>query len=382
MTLQSLGDIQDTVRSAATARSDLRITGGGTWESALRSFSPAPELSLANYRGVVEYVPGNLTITVRGGTTLEEIAEVTAEQNQWLPLDPYGSIKGTIGATIATCSFGPLVTGFGTPRDLVLGVEAVVGTGELVRAGGKVVKNVAGYDLSRLLTGSWGILGAITEVTLRLFAKQEAETSIALLVPDDPGAAVKLLSGIRAAPIFPWAMELVDARIPSARGTLGNHLIAFRFGGNANVVQSQIRTIQSLGETVPIEHAFWTGLRTTPHSWSLRISSLPSRIVEMWEAAAKFMDNVGDGVRVGTPERGMVRLLFSSDADSARLNAAFEQLISTLRSTETRLVVEAMPSHSPLTQFAPDTTSANELSAGIKRVFDPGRVFNSSNLMQ
>ena len=86
--------------------------------------------------------------------------------DQWLALDPAGD--GTIGATVATCSYGPGATLFGTPRDAVLGMTVVLGTGEIVRPGGRVVKNVAGFDLTRLMVGAWGWLGVITEITLRV----------------------------------------------------------------------------------------------------------------------------------------------------------------------------------------------------------------------
>src|SRR5439155_9619738 len=102
--------------------------------------------------GIVEYVPGDLTLTARAGTTLAEIRDATAAEQQWLALDPHGSDDGTIGATVATASAGPLATAFGTPRDLVLGVEFLTGGGALARGGGRVVKNVAGFDLVRLLT--------------------------------------------------------------------------------------------------------------------------------------------------------------------------------------------------------------------------------------
>src|SRR5207247_2074887 len=146
-------------------------------------------VSTRDLAGITEYVPGDLTLTARAGTTLEDIRLATAAHDQWLALDPYGGDEGTLGATIATASAGPLSTSFGTPRDLMLGLEFVTGEGVVVRGGGRVVKNVAGFDLTRLLTGSWGTLGVITEVTLRLHARPEAEESIAVRLGDDAGIA-------------------------------------------------------------------------------------------------------------------------------------------------------------------------------------------------
>src|SRR5206468_6797235 len=124
--------------------------------------------------------PGDLTLTARAGTTLAEIRSATAEHNQWLALDPSGRDESTLGAIAATASAGPLATAFGTPRDLILGLEFVSGDGHIARGGGKVVKNVAGFDLTRLFIGSWGTLGVITEVSVRLHAKPEVDRTIAI----------------------------------------------------------------------------------------------------------------------------------------------------------------------------------------------------------
>src|SRR4051812_43338113 len=162
-----------TIRDARTTRTSLRIIGGGTWLDAGRPVHADATLPLAAMRGITQYEPGDFTLTARAGTSLGEIADVAAREGQWLTLQPHGSHDGTIGATIATASWGPLAASYGTPRDHLLGCEIVTGIGEIVRAGGRVVKNVAGFDLSRLMTGAWGTLGAITEVTVRLRAQPE-----------------------------------------------------------------------------------------------------------------------------------------------------------------------------------------------------------------
>src|SRR6185436_7225481 len=154
------------------------------------------EVSTSQLDQVVEYVPGDLTITVGAGMRLSAIERVTAEHGQWLTLDPFGSPDGTIGATIATASSGPLATGFGAPRDLMLGVECVMGMGSVVRAGGRVVKNVAGFDITRVLTGSRGTIGAITEVSLRLRARPALDETVAISVAHRAlGEAIGALRG-------------------------------------------------------------------------------------------------------------------------------------------------------------------------------------------
>lgn len=160
--------VRELVHAAIGDRVPLRIVGGGSW---LDAGAPVPArrgLSLASDRGIVAYVPGDLTVTVRAGTTLPELAGVLAAHDQWVALDPEGAERATVGAVVATDSHGPAAALYGTARDQVLGMTVVTGRGEVIRPGGRVVKNVAGFDVTRLMVGAWGTLGVITEVTLRV----------------------------------------------------------------------------------------------------------------------------------------------------------------------------------------------------------------------
>src|SRR3954462_183251 len=112
--------VASAIKESAATRTPLRIAGRSNWLTAgrpIKAKKPLSLLSLGDDTGVVSYVPGDLTLTVRAGTTLSEIERITGQQDQWLPLDPYGSSEGTIGATIATGSAGPLASGFGVARD-------------------------------------------------------------------------------------------------------------------------------------------------------------------------------------------------------------------------------------------------------------------------
>jgi glycolate oxidase FAD binding subunit len=169
--------IADAVRSAVQERAALRIVGRGRWLDAGTPVRATRALSLARDTGIVAYTPGDLVITVRAGTTLREIDDTLARHGQWLPLDPEGGRDGSIGATIATASYGPLAAWYGTARDQMLGMTAVTGSGDIIAPGGRVVKNVAGFDVTRLLTGSWGTLGVITQVTLRVRALREGRSN-------------------------------------------------------------------------------------------------------------------------------------------------------------------------------------------------------------
>lgn len=171
-------DIATAVREAAANHTPLRIVGRGTWLDAGSPVAAATRLTLQDDSGIVAYIPDDLTVTARAGTTLGELAEALRGHNQWIALDPESADDATLGATVATCSYGPAAALFGTPRDQVLGMTVVLGTGDVIRAGGHVVKNVAGFDLTRLMIGAWGTLGVITEITLRVRSRAMREDSM------------------------------------------------------------------------------------------------------------------------------------------------------------------------------------------------------------
>ncbi|MEO6445005.1 MAG: FAD-binding oxidoreductase, partial [Gemmatimonadaceae bacterium] len=191
-------DVREMVREAGNRTAPLRIRAGGSWMDAGCPVEPCTELDLSRLRGIREYTPGDLTLTAGPATTLAEIEDATGSHGQWLLLDPVGGALGTLGASLATASCGPLAASGGQPRDLTLGVEFVDGRGTVVRGGGRVVKNVAGFDLVRLLVGSWGTLGVITEVTVRLRALPECERTVAVPAPADRETLATLLRALRS----------------------------------------------------------------------------------------------------------------------------------------------------------------------------------------
>lgn len=129
---------------------------------------------------IIEHAVGDLTITVEAGLTFNTLQKHLAPLNQWLPLDPSYPETATLGGILATADAGVLRQRYGGARDMVIGVSMVRMDGTLVKAGGRVVKNVAGYDLMKLLTGSWGTLGIISQVTLRLYPQQSSSQTLCL----------------------------------------------------------------------------------------------------------------------------------------------------------------------------------------------------------
>lgn len=280
------------VRDAATRGAPLRFEGAGTWSGA---GSPAAAISrraqpvaLTALTGIVAYVPSDFTITVRAGTTLAALDEATRPHGQWCPLLPWGDDRGTVGATFATATTGPSAHALGRPRDIALGVEFVDGTGAVVRAGGRVVKNVAGFDLTRLVTGSFGALGAITELTVRLRARPQVDATWCLNPRDglahDTAARAESL---RRAEIVPLSCEPIDAKIAQALHLVPGMLLV-RYAGNAALVDAARKTLGEFTIT-DADPALWATLRSLdPYPRRLPangLGSVASRIKERFDPA-------------------------------------------------------------------------------------------------
>ena len=177
-------ELQATVATAARDSQPIYLQGGNSKRNLLGRECNAIALDLSNHRGIVNYQPAELFITARAGTPLTEIEQTLAENNQTLACDsPNFGGKATIGGTLACNLSGPGRPWYGAIRDLVLGVQLINGKGELLNFGGTVMKNVAGYDVSRLQAGALGSLGLISQVTLKVSPRAEAHATLAYDMP-------------------------------------------------------------------------------------------------------------------------------------------------------------------------------------------------------
>jgi FAD/FMN-containing dehydrogenase len=316
--LASATEVRDRVREARERGERLRLAGAAGWLGAGRPVPDATPLPLAALSGVVDYVPGDFTITVRAGTTLAELARITAAERQWVALDPFGAPSGTVGATVATASAGPLAHGFGPPRDNVLGLEVVTGRGEIVRAGGRVVKNVAGFDLVRLFTGSWGTLGAVTEVTLRTRALPEVDETW-VVRPARRDSLDALLRAVAHAPVAPWACELVNALLAASLGAGSTEALLVRLAGSDAAVAAQRAALARLGEVTAAPADVWERLRAAePRDASVaRISGRPSDLGGRWGEVKELAGRVQGALLHATAARSVVRCIFPTRDESA-----------------------------------------------------------------
>ena len=361
--------IAESIREAHATGAPLRLTGSGTWLDAGRPARDAVTLPLASTRGVIQYEPGDLTLTVGAGTTLGELRELTAANRQWIPLDPFGGDEGSIGASVATSSCGPLATGFGTPRDQVLGCTFVTGAGDVVTAGGRVVKNVAGFDLTRLMIGAWGTLGAITEVSLRVRALPDEDVTCLLPLADGPSVQ-RAWRWLRDSEFRPMAAEMCSPRLSAILGLGSGTTLAVRLGGSAVLVSAAQSSLSSLGSVSLAGDHLWSGLRAMEPAGSsvLRLSTRPSRTAELWAEVSATCE-AAEGWTSATLARGVLRCVVPS---SGRAITAFERLRAH-HATNAACIVERASDEA--WRSVPSAVT-DELSRRVRATFDPARVLN------
>ncbi|MEO7742443.1 MAG: glycolate oxidase subunit GlcE [Usitatibacter sp.] len=182
-------ELCERVAAAAAGKRSLRIRGGGS-KDFYGGASAGDILDMGGYSGIVAYEPRELVLTVRAGTPLEEVERALAAERQMLPFEPPhfaadGASRATIGGTVATGLSGPRRPYAGSVRDFVLGTRVVNGKAEDLSFGGRVIKNVAGYDVSRLMTGALGTLGVITEISFKVLPQPRAEATLAFEMDGD-----------------------------------------------------------------------------------------------------------------------------------------------------------------------------------------------------
>ncbi|HXE57094.1 MAG TPA: FAD-binding oxidoreductase, partial [Gemmatimonadales bacterium] len=208
----------------------VRVEGHGSW---LPTDAPADlAVSTRGLDRIVSVSPADLVATVQAGVPVEALRRRLADQGMWLAPDPPGRPDRTIGSVVATATAGPLRHGFGPVRDHVLGCTVVTGDGRIVRAGARVVKNVAGYDLVKLQVGGFGGFGVVTELHLRLRALPRAD--VTLIARGGRDALTLAGREIVAADLAPGALELLSPAIAAEP----QWVLAARFVGTDEAVQA------------------------------------------------------------------------------------------------------------------------------------------------
>jgi glycolate oxidase FAD binding subunit len=295
----SIDEVRAVVELAGGSGVPIVPWGGGT---AAAVGTPAARmgivLALTRLARLVEHEPGDLTVTVEAGMTVAALQSALRERGQWLSLDPPDAARATIGGIVAANASGPRRHLYGTLRDLLIGLTVVTADGAVVHGGGKVVKNVAGYDLPKLFVGSYGTLGVIVTVTLKLRPLPDAERLVAVPFArlKDAGAAVRALMG---SDLIPCALELADAEACRGLGIdATGAVLLVGFDGLAEQVEWQCgelaRLTAPLGggrlETQPTETwarltAALTETVETPAA-VMTLSVLPATVADTMEQGA------------------------------------------------------------------------------------------------
>ena len=363
----------DRIRSAEAAGAQLRIRGGGSKDF----YGEPPQGELLDTRvleGISSYEPTELVVTARCGTSLAELEATLAEQGQCLAFEPphFGAPAGadgaprepsaaTVGGMVAAGLSGPSRAAVGSVRDHLLGATLLNGKGEVLTFGGQVMKNVAGYDVSRLLAGSMGILGVIAEVSIKVlpFAARTATLRFAM---DQAGALAQLAA---------WGGQ----PLPINASAWWDGVLVLRLRGAAAAVEAASAAMKPLGaEPVDDElaDAFWTGLRDHRDEYFGHARSAVAGGAALWRLAVPQTAPVIELPGQTLVEWGGAQRWLVSDAPAAQVRDA------TARAGGHATLFRALDK-SP-GAFAPLQSPLDRIHRELKRSFDPAGIFNPGRL--
>ncbi len=354
-----------------TAREEgwrVRLEGAGTW---MPGDGPA-DLALTTRRldRVPAIQPQDLSATAEAGIGCDRLRQQLADRGVWLALDPPGLAGRTLGSVVATGTGGPLRHGFGAVRDHLLGVTFVTGDGRIIQSGGRVAKNVAGYDLTKLEAGAFGAFGVIVLVHLRLRALPRVDQTLVLEGGREDLAQVA--DDIRAAGVAPAALELVSPALARRE----RWVLAVRLVGSAALVAADEAGLRGAtgGRFAALRadesHTFWMraaeGFATRPITF--RIGGLADSSDELLDL---LQHQVGDEWVSASPGAGAIRWAGETTVDRLR------RLRRTLAGLEVPLTLERAPwaVRSTVGHFGAYREGAGPLVAGLRRTFDPGEAF-------
>lgn len=270
------------VELAEAVRATPRLLAVGAGSKPRLSAVACPKLSTLKLNGIVEYEPSEFTFTALAGTPVRDIAAALAERGQYLPFDPMLAHAGaTLGGTVASGVSGPGRFRFGGLRDFILGVQFVDGAGRILRLGGKVVKNAAGFDVPKFFVGSLGRFGVLTEITFKVFPAPASRLTL-LLEASEAASVLKILTTAGSAR---WELEALDW-LPEAES------LALRLGGPATALATLAQEILSrwpgkkLNETEADQ--LWAGLRefTWAKASLIKVALAPGNLVAFHEGLA------------------------------------------------------------------------------------------------
>ena len=281
-------------------------------------------LSAERMSDISEYEPADMFISAQAGAGLDALERRTNEGGQWLAVDPPGGERGTLGAMLAVGTAGPLQAGFGSPRDQVLGATIVSGDGQVLNLGGKVVKNVAGFDLLKLVAGSWGTLGMITSVTMRLYPVPATDRTL-LFKESEAADGANLACRLAQTPFPLAAVELLVPGDGESGGGAPSPLVAVRILESTDAADEAERVVSECAGMPPVQRlggeqsaAIFDNVRAMEDGAELvlRLSLLPTRLPELIETTSQlrglYDPREGWGMRLaGHAQTGVLRVMIA-----------------------------------------------------------------------
>jgi len=400
-----LGDLRDAIGEALAAEEPLELIAGATKRGLGRPLQLPRTLDLSRLAGIRDYEPSELVLTAGAATPLEEIEAALAPARQMLAFEPpdwaglfafpaSAASRATLGGALACNLSGPRRIKAGAARDHFLGFRGVSGRGEVFKAGGKVVKNVTGYDLCKLMAGSYGTLAALEEVTVRVLPQPEATCTV-MLCGLDPATAVQRLNRALVSPHDISGAVYIPASSTAALSSLSGvpGVAALRLEGplpSVNFRRRQLLSdLASDCEATSLEGefsaAFWRAMRdvaplTRPADRAVwRISVAPSRGAELGEEIARRLDaswylDWGGGLL-------WVAVTGVEDGGAALIRA-------TIRGTDGKgtghatLIKGSLALRRAVPVFEPQPPPLGALAARVKKAFDPRQILNPGRMVE
>lgn len=341
--------IQSRVNEAVENKSALNIQAGNSKHFYGRKVEAAL-LDMSGHTGIISYQPTELVITARAGTRLNDINEALKTQHQMLAFEPPGfSETATLGGTIACNLSGPRRAYSGAARDYVLGCTLINGKAEVLKFGGEVMKNVAGYDASRLMCGAMGTLGVLLDISLKVLPVPEAE--------------ITLVQQLNVQQALDTLHQWARSSLPISASCYDGEQLYIRLSGSESAISTAKQTLS--GETLKNGHAFWNELKEQQHDffktdkplWRLSLASTTAplklggdTLIE-WGGALRWLksDDAADKIRHQLEKTGASASLFRN----------------------------ASPSAEPFHELSPGLLKIHQQ---LKQAFDPLNIFNPARM--
>jgi glycolate oxidase FAD binding subunit len=369
---QSAQEIAAIVRKCEAGKVSLAPLGAARTLAQIRRSQAQIGISLKRMASIVAYEPDDMTVVAQAGLTIGDLNATLATPGQRLPVDPRDPGATSLGSLIATAHAGPLRLSEGTVRDLLIGIQFVGHGGRIVRAGGRVVKNVAGYDLMKVMTGSFGTLGIVTEASFKVRPIPENYTLAVATFPDADAAFAAASTLHDQVPVI--HLEVASPRASAAIGAADRFVVMAGFGGirseleyQSDRIASVLRpTIEMLDGDRALELYFsLRDLSFGDDAIAARMAVLPNELARCaCESSAQFISHIGSGIAE----------LWTQAADPSII----ERWREIAHSARGHLRVVSAPAsiRSQIEFFDRPNPGAFKLMQRLKSTFDPAGIFN------